>query len=67
MLVMDPLRWEKVRLTLLQLSAFYKSFSVCLYFPFLLLTDVLSVRVVFVASFHSQNNIFIVNLSFYSR
>ena len=54
-------------LTLLQHSAFYKSFSLCLYFPFLFLTDVFSVRAVFVTSLYSQNNIFMVNLSFYSR
>ena len=40
-------------LTLFQHLALNKSFSVCLYFPFLLLTDVVSASVVFVTSFHS--------------
>lgn len=53
-------------LTLFQHLAFNKSFSVCLYFPFLLLTGVFMVRVMFVASLYSQNIIFVVNLSFYS-
>ena len=50
--VNDESTEEGKGLTLFQHLA-AKSFSVRLYFPFLLLTEVVSVRVVFVTSFHS--------------